>query len=261
MAPVRLVDDDPHQDYTPPWGAYIVITLDAVKTLEVYKDSIATAAAEDIPKRMYVGYANSGVGVPSPYRKYHELGCVLLCKGRPEPDPAHGIEEMFYVPVGSSIHPNGRQSVNPSPPLPWHDLYHHTVPNTNFRFATRLEDYRECSVISGDDMEEFDFFACSDKVRAPKIQRKYEKALQSTWRRLASALGLCKSEGMRWRRWRSTLKTRLPIVRRRRASLGMPARPQCMTCTVTRTLGSGISPLSTIAPTCRPLLNLLMVAY
>ncbi|KAI0040228.1 hypothetical protein FA95DRAFT_1503155 [Auriscalpium vulgare] len=179
MDPLRQVEYDPDKDYMPPWGAYIVITLDAVETVKEYNDSAATAAAEAIPKRNYVGYANSAMGVPSPYRKYHELGCVLLCKGRPEPDPARGIKESFFVPVGSASHPDGRLSVNPSPPLPWRDLYHHTVPHTNFRFATRLEDYRNCSFITADEMEEFNFMAFSDKRRAHKSQRKYEKASQS----------------------------------------------------------------------------------
>ncbi|KAI0041147.1 hypothetical protein FA95DRAFT_1565686 [Auriscalpium vulgare] len=181
MAPLALVEEDSDGDYVPPFGAYLVLTLDAVATVKIYNDPIATAAAGAIPRRTYVGYANGGAGLPSPSRSYHDLSCVFLCQGRPQSDPAQGIDENFCVPVGNANCPEGRKSIHPSPPLPsnWQNLYHHTMSIHHLRFETRPEDYVACSRISSEDMVYYDAAYYTDGAIAYERQQKYERQSKS----------------------------------------------------------------------------------
>ncbi|KAI0042224.1 hypothetical protein FA95DRAFT_1500364 [Auriscalpium vulgare] len=138
----------------PQFGCYIAFTLDPVATVSIYKDAIATEEAKAMPKRTYVGFVDTTLGLPSPLRRYHKCRCYFLSQSPPAPDPMRCIEEGFCVAIGSSKHPNGRRNIYPSPPLPtgWGTLYHHTTQSVSLRLPTISQGYSGCSRLSNIDM-------------------------------------------------------------------------------------------------------------
>ncbi|KAI0043353.1 hypothetical protein FA95DRAFT_1563422 [Auriscalpium vulgare] len=158
---------------TPAACAYIVFTLDPVATLEDLKDPIAVEQARAMGTSKYVGMVIEGVDLASPYRPYHTCTCSLLSQGLPTPSPSEGIDEAMCVPIAPATHPSGRMGINPSPPLPWDNLYHHSMLNLDLRIRTKAGDYYNCPLLSISD--ELRLFHCTNKdvVRRMALEKLY----------------------------------------------------------------------------------------
>ncbi|KAI0064672.1 hypothetical protein BV25DRAFT_1800441, partial [Artomyces pyxidatus] len=134
---------------TPIDGAYVVFTLDPVATLEALEDPIATEQARMLHTRKYVGCMHRDL--PSPLRQYNRCVCIFVSQGLPQASEASGVEEAMCVSIAPAPHPTGRKSVTISPPLPWDNLYHHSLLAQNLRLKPKDGDYNGCpSLAKGD---------------------------------------------------------------------------------------------------------------
>ncbi|KAI0048928.1 hypothetical protein FA95DRAFT_1490180 [Auriscalpium vulgare] len=123
----------------PAFGAFVVFTLDPVATMEVLDDPIAVEAARAIPRRTYVGYVTQVLDLPSTSRRYHRCCCYILSRGLPQSSPDNFIDDQMCVAVAPSKHPGGRPAIEPSPPLPWENLYLHSASIFTLRLKTATE--------------------------------------------------------------------------------------------------------------------------
>ncbi|KAI0043079.1 hypothetical protein FA95DRAFT_1499170, partial [Auriscalpium vulgare] len=118
-------------NWVPMSGSYVVFRLNPVATLEALRDPIATEQAHSLPKRRYVGtileVSTSCRHPESRSRLYYDCDLFLLSQGLPKALPMEGIDEIMCIPIHPANHPKGRESISPTPPLPWDDLYHHTT--------------------------------------------------------------------------------------------------------------------------------------
>ncbi|KAI0043082.1 hypothetical protein FA95DRAFT_444102 [Auriscalpium vulgare] len=137
--------------FTPAHGAYIVLTLDPVATLKALNDPVAETQARALVTKKYVGIVAELVDIASPFREYHRCSCSLLSQGLPTPVPSRSVDETMCVPIAPATHPIGRAGLWPSPPLPWENLYHHTMAGVDLRIRTREDDYTNCPLISYSD--------------------------------------------------------------------------------------------------------------
>ncbi|KAI0060773.1 hypothetical protein BV25DRAFT_1992588 [Artomyces pyxidatus] len=159
--------------YTPPAGAYIVFTLDPVATLEALNDPLATEQARALSCRSYVGCLVEDWDLASPYRRYNKCTCVLLNQGPPQASAAKGVDETMCIPIAPAMHSKGRRSVVVSPPLPWDNLYHHTLHAVHLRLPLKAGDYRACSLLPEDDIYYLNVHSHDDGVRSMELRRIY----------------------------------------------------------------------------------------
>ncbi|KAI0064668.1 hypothetical protein BV25DRAFT_1800473, partial [Artomyces pyxidatus] len=156
---------------TPVHGAYIVFTLDPVATLEALEDPVATELAQQIPRRPYVGLMpRQNVDLPSPLRRYNKCTCILLSQGLPQASEADGAEETMCVPIHPAQHPTGRTGVTISPPLPWDNLYHHSLLALDLRLTPKDGDYSTCPLVSQDDLWHLNMSFYRDNVRSDDLK-------------------------------------------------------------------------------------------
>ncbi|KAI0064644.1 hypothetical protein BV25DRAFT_1799997, partial [Artomyces pyxidatus] len=111
----------------PMHGAYVTFTLDPVATLEALDDPIATEQAQRLRPKKYVGCLAANIDVISSLRRYHKCTIIFLSQGLPKASEADGFSEVMCVPILPAQHPTGRRGITVFPPLPWDDLYHHTM--------------------------------------------------------------------------------------------------------------------------------------
>ncbi|KAI0039309.1 hypothetical protein FA95DRAFT_1504331, partial [Auriscalpium vulgare] len=121
---------------TPAYGAFVVFTLDPVATIETLEDPVALEEARALPVRKYVGYVTQVMFMTLPTRRYHLCSCYILSQGLPIPHKEFCIDERMCVAVDPATHPDGRPAVTPSPPLPWDNLYLHSLDSFTFRIPT-----------------------------------------------------------------------------------------------------------------------------
>ncbi|KAI0060772.1 hypothetical protein BV25DRAFT_1858227 [Artomyces pyxidatus] len=176
-------------DYTPALGAYVVFTLDAIATLEALNDPIAKEQAQALPHRPYVGCVVQDWDLASPHRRYFKSACVFLSRGLPEASEAKSVEESMCVPITPAQHLSGRRAVTPSKPLPWDNLYFHTLSSVDLRLKPKPGDYSTGPFLSMDDVFYLSEVFDSDITRCKCLRRAYATAhpsLQSLHQSLPS---------------------------------------------------------------------------
>ncbi|KAI0042064.1 hypothetical protein FA95DRAFT_1500545 [Auriscalpium vulgare] len=160
--------------FTPATGVYLAITLDPEATVQHLQDPIATQEAKAIATSVYIGFVSHRVDLVSPDRAYHLCDCHIVSRGLPvSADPSDGLDETMCLGIGPSQHPEGRKSVNPQPPLPWSNLYHHTVPDIRIRLRTQPGDYTKCSLVTWKDLNELLFWSEMDGSRRSDAVNNY----------------------------------------------------------------------------------------
>ncbi|KAI0042055.1 hypothetical protein FA95DRAFT_1500547 [Auriscalpium vulgare] len=124
--------------YIPADGAFVVFTLDPAATVEALKDPIAQEEARALQTRKYIGYVTQVFDLPLPTRRYHRCSCYILSQGPSRMLPSHNryVDELMCTAVAPAEHPAGRPSIEPSPALPWQNLYLHSISSFYLRLKT-----------------------------------------------------------------------------------------------------------------------------
>ncbi|THH21351.1 hypothetical protein EW146_g197 [Bondarzewia mesenterica] len=121
------VEKDVKLTFVPTPSTYISFSVDPVSTIAALDDPEATAAAKVIPNKKYAGYVGRVLDLPLPDRPYHRCEIRLLSQGLPESSDDHCIEPSMCVPVfPATDHPQSREPLHTTKPLPWSNLYHHS---------------------------------------------------------------------------------------------------------------------------------------
>ncbi|KAI0059142.1 hypothetical protein BV25DRAFT_1172460 [Artomyces pyxidatus] len=167
--PARVLDTV----YTPALGAYIVFTLDPVATLQALNDPLAIEQARALRCRKYVGCLVRDYDLPSPSRRYNKCSCILLSQGLPQASASDGVEETMCIPIVPAKHPTGRRGVRVSPPLPWDNLYHHTLLGLQLRLTPQSGDYSASPLLHADDIFYMNMQFHRDITRSAELQRVY----------------------------------------------------------------------------------------
>ncbi|KAI0064673.1 hypothetical protein BV25DRAFT_1823077 [Artomyces pyxidatus] len=159
---------------TPIHGAYVVFTLDPVATLESLEDPVATELARQIPRRKYVGCLAMNLDLPSRLRRYNKCTCIILSQGLPQASEEDGVEETMCIPINPAQHPTGRAGVTISPPLPWENLYHHSLLALELRLKPEDGDYSTSPLVSREDLWHLNMSFHDDNVRRQQLLRIYD---------------------------------------------------------------------------------------
>ncbi|KAF8648217.1 hypothetical protein AX16_006355 [Volvariella volvacea WC 439] len=132
--------------YFPAIGAYIVFTIDVEATVSTYNDPILLKAAQEIKLKTYAGFVRDSAALVSdtPYSSHflhfhlqvNTLNpcppwwrCVsvhLLGQGIAKPDENSTTSSMCSPILPETSHPDKREPIAPSNPLPWKNCYHYT---------------------------------------------------------------------------------------------------------------------------------------
>ncbi|KAF8648223.1 hypothetical protein AX16_006361 [Volvariella volvacea WC 439] len=122
----------------PGLGAYIAFTIDAVATIGETYDPILRKAARSMKQKIYVGFVCERKCASS-FARWHSVDLRLLGQGLGETDEEQCIIPSMCFPVlPETYHPNGREPITPSNPLPWKNCYHYTYYTTvTIRFQPR----------------------------------------------------------------------------------------------------------------------------
>ncbi|KAJ7041527.1 hypothetical protein C8F04DRAFT_1391060 [Mycena alexandri] len=105
-------------------GAFAVMSIDAMASLEYLDDPQALLACEKLEQKKYVVYVKDGNFLDRA-KPYHECTVEFLLEGLPHAAPDHGVEASMSIPVlPTTAHPLGREPLRPtSGALPWNNCY------------------------------------------------------------------------------------------------------------------------------------------
>ncbi|KAI0047139.1 hypothetical protein FA95DRAFT_1281864 [Auriscalpium vulgare] len=146
-------------------GSFVVFTLDPLATIETLNDPIADKEACSIEKKTYVGCMREMLDVPLISRRYHRCVCYIVSHG-PTP-PLNGFDELMCVAIAPATHAGGRPPVEPSPPLPWNDLYIHVTSHFTVRIKTSgWLDHENSPMLNLGDFMDLSEYVCADALRA-----------------------------------------------------------------------------------------------
>ncbi|KAJ7454927.1 hypothetical protein B0H11DRAFT_2200487 [Mycena galericulata] len=134
-------------------GAFVVIDIDPMATLQYLNDPIATAAAEKMARRKYVGYVNRVIDAFDWRTPYHIYAVSLTSPTIPERCENGCTGGDMYTPVlPTVVHPLGREPLRPSQDLPWKACSQSSSMCTVVRVPVRLEDDSAAVFISQADV-------------------------------------------------------------------------------------------------------------
>ncbi|KAI0064632.1 hypothetical protein BV25DRAFT_1914325 [Artomyces pyxidatus] len=163
-------------------GAYVVFTLDPVATLEALEDPVATEQAENLRARKYIGCVARTIDLPTPLRRYNKCTIIFLSQGMPRPSEEEGLEETMCVPINPAQHPTGRADITISPPLPWDNLYHHTLEAVELRLRLKPNsgDDSTSPLLSHEDLLHLNVPFHRDSIRSGHLEHIYNSAHSSS---------------------------------------------------------------------------------
>ncbi|KAJ6608306.1 hypothetical protein B0H10DRAFT_457638 [Mycena sp. CBHHK59/15] len=105
-------------------GAWAVLTIDPIASVEYLDDREATLAAQKIVTQKYVVYVENNYQFFNPTIPYQENPVSFLIQGQPLASPDDCVDSSMSIPVLPAVeHPSSREPLKPSQPLPWPNCY------------------------------------------------------------------------------------------------------------------------------------------
>ncbi|KAJ6608265.1 hypothetical protein B0H10DRAFT_2068218 [Mycena sp. CBHHK59/15] len=105
-------------------GAWAVLSIDPIASVEYLDDPEATLAAQNIVTQKYVVYVEDNGQLFNPISPYQENTVSFLIQGQPLASPDDCIDSSMSIPVLPAVeHPSSREPLKPSQPLPWPNCY------------------------------------------------------------------------------------------------------------------------------------------
>ncbi|TRM56105.1 hypothetical protein BD626DRAFT_576119 [Schizophyllum amplum] len=109
----------------PYMGAYVVVSLDPVLSLERIDDDIVREQGSAMQCSRYVAAATWEVHPLGAFTPQRTFIWDFVVQGLPIQDPDSCFEPYMTVPIlPNTLHPESRRPVETLPPLPWNDCYH-----------------------------------------------------------------------------------------------------------------------------------------
>ncbi|KAJ7042922.1 hypothetical protein C8F04DRAFT_1390313 [Mycena alexandri] len=104
----------------PALASFVVITIDPVATVAALNDPIATAAAQQMVPKKYVGYVSKAINAFDSKAKYHTYAVQLTSPTIPAACEDGCITAEMYTPVSPAPpHPDGREPLRLRKAFPW----------------------------------------------------------------------------------------------------------------------------------------------
>ncbi|KAJ6608319.1 hypothetical protein B0H10DRAFT_1996663 [Mycena sp. CBHHK59/15] len=105
-------------------GAWAVLSIDPIASVEYLDDPEATSAAQNIVTQKYVVYVENDGQFLNPTIPYQENTVSFLIQGQPLASPDDCVDSSMSIPVLPAVeHPSSREPLKPSQPLPWPNCY------------------------------------------------------------------------------------------------------------------------------------------
>ncbi|KAF7300641.1 hypothetical protein HMN09_00949500 [Mycena chlorophos] len=166
----------PRRGFVPEAGAFALMTLDPVASLEYLNDPEAIEAGQKLEFKDYAVYVTGGRQLLNPAAKYREERIHFILPSLPGDDLAQGIDSAMSMPIFPAVdHPAGRAPLRPSGPFEWQwPSYVSAFIKTIVRCANEVTvDPKQCGLDS-DGQLQFIKYRNQDQV----AQRKRKAVLQ-----------------------------------------------------------------------------------
>ncbi|TRM56587.1 hypothetical protein BD626DRAFT_440784 [Schizophyllum amplum] len=119
-------------------GAYLVISLDPVASLERLDDPIVRQQCQEMKCGKYVACATKEKGAFGTFFRYCTFTFDLVVQGLPPDDPSTFFHQSMTIPIlPNTSHPTSRRPARATYPLPWNDCYHASCFRVEARCETR----------------------------------------------------------------------------------------------------------------------------
>ncbi|KAF8530133.1 hypothetical protein BU17DRAFT_59907 [Hysterangium stoloniferum] len=116
-----------------PSFTFLLFSLNPIASVAFLRDDVATAAAEAITSKQYLGMVTL-----ASYSRHLDggllttLGVRVVSRKYPKSLPLPEMNENSFIPISPASHPLGRQPVQPNAILPWNNCFFHCRPAINF---------------------------------------------------------------------------------------------------------------------------------
>ncbi|KAJ7274853.1 hypothetical protein C8J57DRAFT_1312914 [Mycena rebaudengoi] len=125
----------------PTVGAWAVLFIDPVASLEHLEDPEATLAAANLANENYVVYIMENNKLFNPTNSHHEHRVSFLLTGDPSELPEQFIDSSMILPIlPTDGHLSPREPLRPSKPLPWPNCYLSSFIRADIRIRPPVSD-------------------------------------------------------------------------------------------------------------------------
>ncbi|KAI5891940.1 uncharacterized protein SCHCODRAFT_02541155 [Schizophyllum commune H4-8] len=157
----------------PYMGAYVVVSLDPVKSVEQIDDDIVQEQARALECGKYVAAATWELHPLGAFTAQRTLIWDFVTQGLPPKDPETGFEPYMTVPIHpNTLHPESRRPVETLPPLPWDNCYHASIHRLDSAMCVTKEiDADPQSCFSPPESQVIDAYLEADLGYATRVRR------------------------------------------------------------------------------------------
>ncbi|KAL1752140.1 hypothetical protein FB107DRAFT_220571 [Schizophyllum commune] len=157
----------------PYMGAYVVVSLDPVKSVEQIDDDIVQEQARALECGKYVAAATWEIHPLGAFTAQRTLIWDFVTQGLPPEDPETGFEPYMTVPIHpNTLHPESRRPVETLPPLPWDNCYHASIHRLDSAMCvTKDIDADPQSCFSPPESQVIDAYLAADLGYATRVRR------------------------------------------------------------------------------------------
>ncbi|KAL1724866.1 hypothetical protein EV714DRAFT_222373 [Schizophyllum commune] len=157
----------------PYMGAYVVLSLDPIKSVEQIDDDIVQEQARALECGRYVAAATWEIHPLGAFTAQRTLIWDFVTQGLPPEDPETGFQPYMTVPIHpNTLHPESRRPVETLPPLPWDNCYHASIHRLDSAMCmTKDIDADPQSCFSPPESQVIDAYLAADSGYATRVRR------------------------------------------------------------------------------------------